>query len=473
MKFRKFIMIFFFILFVGLLNVREGYSAVVSSRISGKDPLLESIAVSNLGWYSSQNVILVLKEDYEDTLTAPLLSQSLKAPILYTDRDNLNEDALKEIIRLDAKNVYVVGKNIPDSIVSKIKGMGINCNAVSGSDKYEISAAIASLSPYEKSTRVIISSGNSPIDTLSACIVGAKKEMPVLLVEKDNIPAQVKGFIDSRKIKEAYVMGGEDVISNSVSSQFESCERIYGEDAYQRNTVFLKMFEKDFDFAKLYIASGSDLLYSMPGVGLAVNENAPLIFVESNFAKSSRGFVETKLSNINEVVILGDDKLISDSVLGQFEETNSRDGQISDRTYEDFEKYIRDNYYIESNDKTKMKIDKVSVGQKNNDGNSIYIYLDMNRSNYDSLFRLSDSKENSRKCVEAWMKSITEAAKAYYADKTVNCELWCVDTFDSYPEDIAGEDIEFNPETRKWDAMQKEASFMIAEDGQFTVEWAD
>lgn len=475
MKVMKFATVVVLLLCLSFFNVHNAYAVNASSRINGNDAISTSIEISKSGWHSSENAILVSTEGYADALTIPLLSKSLKAPVLFTGREALREDVEKELIRLKAEKVYVVGtqSSISDSIINRINELGMECVRISGSDKYELSAAIAGSTAKEGNiSKVILASGDNYMDVLSASVVGARKKLPVLVVGKDSIPSSVKAFIDDRKINKAYIVGGEDVISSTVASQFQSSERIFGKDGYQRNAVILKQFEGSFDFDVLYMAPGSNPQYSMAGAGLAVNENAPMVFVNNNFSSISRSFIETKASMIEHVAAFGDETMISGLAINQITDAGSSRTEASNyEEYEEFAKSIMDNCYIKCADGNEIKINKVLVGQKNNDNNSIYIYLDMNTDNYNSLLKFLNGSSDAKQTVEDWMKSIAAEAAAHYPDKTVNCELWSVYSYSSYPASHGEGDIEFNPATRQWNVMQKEAGFMMAKDGQFIVEW--
>lgn len=74
------------------------------TRLAGKDRYETSTIISKFGWkQTSDNAILVTGEDYPDALCSVPFAAKLKAPILLTERNYLNNNTLNEIIRLKVK----------------------------------------------------------------------------------------------------------------------------------------------------------------------------------------------------------------------------------------------------------------------------------------------------------------------------------------------------------------------------------
>ena len=67
------------------------------------------------------------------------------APILLTETNKLNSETKKEILRLNAKNVYVIGgdKAVSNSVINELKSMNIYVERISGNDRYQTSLEIA------------------------------------------------------------------------------------------------------------------------------------------------------------------------------------------------------------------------------------------------------------------------------------------------------------------------------------------
>lgn len=473
---KKIIALLCMISFFQLVSPVEANASVASSRIYGKDIYGASIEVSKAGWYASENVILVSAEHYSDALCASEMAKYLHAPVLFTDGGILNTDIENEIKRLKAKNIYAIGltDSFSDRVVQKVKAMGLNYTFIGGNDRYDISAAVAGFlaDKYSVGNTAILVSGDSPIDVLSAVFAGTLRKMPVLLTTKGDMPGSVKNFIQANGITKAYIMGGNDIISDEIASRFRSSERVYGSSPYQRSALLYKKFENYIDFSKLYIAPGSNLHYGLVGTALAVNEKLPVMFADKVLSSSSKMFIETKLSDIKGLVVIGDNNMVSGDVLQEISAESDKNAGISaQKTYSDFSQYISENFYINGIGDDIIKLDNVSTGQKAGDEGSIYIYLDMNYDNYNKLNKLLAGGGNSRQIVEAWMKSIIHAVNSQYPGKIINCELWYVETYDNFSDAGSSGEVEYDTVSNKWNVMKRWANFGLTKDGQFISAW--
>lgn len=96
-----------------------------------------------------------------------------------------------------------------------VEGSSVSHRQIIGKDRYETSAKLADeLKTYD--TAVIVN-GNSIADGLSAAPLAGKYNAPILLVEKNSIPASVKSRLN--KANKVFIIGGEAVISKNVEKQ--------------------------------------------------------------------------------------------------------------------------------------------------------------------------------------------------------------------------------------------------------------
>ncbi len=96
-----------------------------------------------------------------------------------------------------------------------VEGSNVSHKQIIGKDRYETSAKLADeLKVYN--TAVIVN-GNSIADGLSAAPLAGKYNAPILLVEKNSIPASVKSRLN--KANKVFIIGGEGAISKNVEKQ--------------------------------------------------------------------------------------------------------------------------------------------------------------------------------------------------------------------------------------------------------------
>lgn len=130
--------------------------------------------------------------------------------------------------------------------VSLIMAGTININALSsiekiqGKDRYETSALIADKQIYD--TVILVNTDNSIVDGLSASGLSGVAKAPIMLVQKDKIPADVEKRL--KDVKNTYVIGTEDTIDKSVENQLKNkgieVKRIGGEDRIKTSYLIAK-----------------------------------------------------------------------------------------------------------------------------------------------------------------------------------------------------------------------------------------
>ncbi|MDU7140562.1 MAG: S8 family serine peptidase, partial [Finegoldia magna] len=159
-----------------------------TTRVAGADRVNTAVEVSKKYYKSAETVIIANSEKFADSLSASALSKALKAPILLVQKDQLDSVVAQEIKRLGAKNVVVIGG---DQSVDKTKDSlsKYNVQTIAGSDRYETSAKIAQeIIKRTGTTQAVIASGETFADALTVAPLANKNNMPILLVQPNNIP---------------------------------------------------------------------------------------------------------------------------------------------------------------------------------------------------------------------------------------------------------------------------------------------
>ncbi|MDY5435114.1 cell wall-binding repeat-containing protein [Peptostreptococcus porci] len=289
------------------------------NRISGSDRINTAIKLSKEYYDRADTVIIVSGDTFADSMSASVLAHKLSSPVLISNKNILNKNILKEIKRLGAKKVVIVGgkNSIDEKIVSELNKNVDNVERLSGKDRYDTSVEVAKkifdLNNNHKSKKIVIASGEVFADALSIGAYAAKQEYPIILTEKDKISYSVNKFIFNERINEVYIIGGENTISTRVESQL-SCDkkRIYGVDRYDTS---IKIAESLFgDSKKVYVASGEKFADALVGAPIGARNNMPILL--SPFMKRDNR-IESYIKNnrIREVIIIGGEESILDSAI--------------------------------------------------------------------------------------------------------------------------------------------------------------
>jgi len=296
----------------------KAYAVENKVRLSGIDRYQTAIAVSQDGFKSSDTVILAYGEDFPDALCASPLARKNKAPILLTPSASLDPRVENEIQRLGAKKIIIVGGAgvVSQAIENKLKGKGIEVSRFAGKDRFETSLAIAKeVKGIGNEIAVVTSDGFA--DALSVAPIAANKQMPIILLPKNNIPTNISQYIKDNNITKTYVIGGKGVLPDSLVSGLPGFERVSGLDRYATNTAVLERFAADINFETTYVAYGENFPDALACSALAPVTSSPIILVSYYVPNSTMNLVKAKYNNIYNFKVVGGTGVLPDTVVRQ------------------------------------------------------------------------------------------------------------------------------------------------------------
>lgn len=288
-------------------------SAAEMQRFGGADRYETSIQISQSHFEASDYIIVVSGSTFPDALSAAPLSKRYNAPILLTKGDSLNENMIKEIQRLNAKNAFILGgpSIISDSVKKQLEDLNIVSNRIYGKDRFETSIKVAEiLGTYDKA--FIVSGENFP-DAVSAAPIAALKEMPIILTKRKEFPSTVKEFVDRNSNSMYYIVGGDGAVSDASVSSISNSKRLSGQDRYKTNEAIVKEFLDEVVFENTYVANGLDFPDALSGAAAAVKTSSPIILV-SNYYDIKNSIIKSNLDNIAILSILGGKGAISNEL---------------------------------------------------------------------------------------------------------------------------------------------------------------
>ena len=277
-----------------------------TTRVAGADRINTAVEVSKKYYESAETVIIANYEQFADSLSASALSKALKAPILLVKKDQLDSVVAQEIKRLGAKNVIVIGG---EKSVDKAKNSlsKYNLQTIAGSDRYETSAKIAQeIIKVIGTKKAVIASGEVFADALTVAPLANKNNMPILLVQPNNIPKATQEVL--KQIEEVIIVGGEKTISKEVENKLPNPTRIVGANRYE---TAKKIYEYGFkDRVEVNIANGT-----VPADSLVIGSiDCPILLVEANEIPEAtkQAIKESKFEKVN---VFGGENSIGESVV--------------------------------------------------------------------------------------------------------------------------------------------------------------
>ncbi|MCX7950422.1 MAG: cell wall-binding repeat-containing protein, partial [Clostridiales bacterium] len=181
-----------------------------------------------------------------------------------------------------------------------------------GVDRYKTSAAI-SRNGFNRSEYVVIASGEDYPDALCAAPLAKKYNAPILLVNKNSVPSEIKEEIKRLNAKKAYIVGGDKVVSLNVESELKGLNlevtRVWGQDRYSTSYEVAKLIEGE----NAVIASGEDFPDALSIAPIAAKMGWPILLTQKNSLpiKIKQYLDKNKKS---KVYIIGGPNAISDNV---------------------------------------------------------------------------------------------------------------------------------------------------------------
>ena len=307
-------------------------SKVTSDRIAGSNRFDTAVKVSQSAYPDgAKTVILANGEKFSDVLAAMPYGKTIKAPILYTNFDNIPDETLKELKRLGVEKVILVGgeKSISLDEQKTLEGKGYKIDRINGVDRYETSKLIAErmkAAGAKGINDVIIASGQVFPDALSISPLAVENEIPILLTSKDTLSEYTIKSLDNVKDGKIYITGGVNSVSNSVESKLkeytkQKITRFAGADRYETSQIIAKSLRPNATTS--VFASGELFSDALVAGELVSKDNAPLMLVKKNNLPSSISSY-VKDSKITNNVIVGGVNTVSDSVVSKIEELENR-----------------------------------------------------------------------------------------------------------------------------------------------------
>lgn len=182
----------------------------IVNRLSGNDRYETSYEIYKEVTRTSgtkEEPILVNGNQFADALSAGALSASTKRGIILTDGHNVNS----KINKKDSNNIVIGGHASMDSTFGGKR--------ISGSNRYETSVNVAKY--FNNPKNVMLASGEKYPDGLASITLYHKYEGPLLLTPADKLPNETKNYIKNNDVKDVYIIGGNNSVSNSIEATFK------------------------------------------------------------------------------------------------------------------------------------------------------------------------------------------------------------------------------------------------------------
>lgn len=281
------------------------------TRLGGATRYETAERISKEGWLVAKTVYLARGDAFPDALAGSPLAYQSNSPILLTQKSQLSDATKREIQRLKAEKVVILGgtEAVAKSVEDQVIKMGLKVERIAGSTRYETARKIAEKISNPSKTAMIVYGYNFP-DALSTATIAAKNGYPILLTDTNTVPADTRQALNG--ITQTYVIGGENVISHSVSNSLAASKRVGGETRYETAVSLIKEF--NLQPTEIFVTDGWAYPDALTGTVLAAKKNANLLLVEKNKIPTATQTLFNQY-NIQRFTVLGGNQAVSDDVV--------------------------------------------------------------------------------------------------------------------------------------------------------------
>nr|WP_312983042.1 leucine-rich repeat domain-containing protein [Clostridioides sp.] len=232
-----------------------------------------------------QTVILASGDKYSDVLTASVLANEKKAPILLSQKDSIDEKTLSEIKRLNTGEIIITGGT--DSVSDKVVGQlnEYTVTRIAGQDRFKTAESIGNeiRKITGKKSEIILVDGTNFPDAITISTLASQKRVPILLTEPNTLTKSTKDTIKTWGINDITIGGGYNSVSNNIEDNLgvNKISRLAGSDRYETAELIGNEFRKvTGNTDNIILADGTNFPDALTVNTLSSKFKAPIMLTE-------------------------------------------------------------------------------------------------------------------------------------------------------------------------------------------------
>ena len=186
-------------------------------------------------------LVLASGKQYTDVLTATVLANEKKSPILLTEINKISDDTLNEIRRLKPDEVIISGGplSISNKVIDQLEDEGLDVRRIYGKNRYETAKKIAQevrLTSNNTKETILVDGTNFP-DVITFSSLANQKRAAILLTEPKKLNAITEKVIKDWDI-DSVTIGGEKLsvskeVEDRLKENVKNVDRIGGQNRYE------------------------------------------------------------------------------------------------------------------------------------------------------------------------------------------------------------------------------------------------
>jgi len=301
------------------IGAYEAEYGTLGGRVSGVDRYWTAAAVSRETFAPSAGTVYVATgANFPDALAGAAASGGA-GPILLVTKDSIPAATLTELKRLTAKRIVVLGGPgvISDAVEEELSEEAYwETTRQAGSDRYSTAAAVSAAHFDPGAAVAFVATGENYPDALAGGPPAAKLGGPILLTEKDKLPAATITELNRLKPGRIVVLGGTGVVSAAVEKALQAhtsgeVSRLAGADRYS-TAAAVSAAHFDPGAAVAFVATGLDSPDALAG-SAALGGSGPILLTTTGSIPSAT-LAELRRLKPKQVVVLGGTSVVSKDV---------------------------------------------------------------------------------------------------------------------------------------------------------------
>ena len=299
------------------------------TRIAGANRYETASVISTEMFKQSDTVIVATGLTFHDALVAVPLASAYKAPLLLATEKHITAQTEAELKRLGAKNVIVVSTNGAIGEKAKAELSGYKTTYIEGKTSFETAAKVVkALQTKTKKapTTIFFATDSAFADALSTSPVAAIKNAPILYLKNTgSIDSATADYLKSvkGKVKNAYVIGGDGVISDAMMKNVASAlgltvnktvQRVAGKNRYETCVAVNDKFADLLTGEGICVAKGLDFPDALAGgVYAAATKQALFLADGKKLQDCQSSYLKTK--NAAKITVFGGTGAVTDELV--------------------------------------------------------------------------------------------------------------------------------------------------------------
>lgn len=263
-------------------------------RLAGADRYATAGAISRAAFATGSPVAFIATGSaFPDALSAGPLAAARGGPMLLTASTVIPAATDTELRRLRPAEIVVLGGPgaVSQAVATRLAGYAASgkVTRIAGADRYATSAAISAVAFPGGAPVAYLATGATYPDALSGGVAAATNGGPLLLTERDHVPASVQAELVRLAPQRIVLLGGTGAVSEGVAAgvvrfaSSGSVVRLAGADRYATSAAISRATFPTGAVAA-YLATGRNFPDALAAVAVAGRLPAPLLLVPGDHA---------------------------------------------------------------------------------------------------------------------------------------------------------------------------------------------